>query len=82
MNALLNIWFHFLHLIVILFCTLGWMFEPLLFLNLIVLLAVAFSWFVLGYFFGFGYCLLTDIHWKFKKAKGQLPTTDSYKIYG
>ena len=57
---LLNAAFHLLHLITIVFCVFGWMFAPLQFANLLVLLAVAFSWFMLGYFFGF---ILFVVHW-------------------
>ena len=31
---------------------------------------VAFSWLVIGYFKGFGYCALTDLHWRVKHARG------------
>lgn len=81
MSRALNLLFHGLHLFVILFCLIGWIFEPLRQLHLLLVIAVAFSWFVLGYFFGFGYCLLTDLHWKLKKRTGRQPATDSYVKY-
>jgi hypothetical protein len=28
------------------------------------------SWLVLGYFYGLGYCFLTDWHWQVKRALG------------
>lgn len=28
------------------------------------------SWLVLGYFHGLGYCFLTDVHWRVKRALG------------
>jgi hypothetical protein len=30
----------------------------------------AFSWLVLGWFEGFGYCVLTDLEWRVKHARG------------
>ncbi len=58
-------WFFTLfHLIFTLFCVLGWLFKKTRFLNLIAVLLTAFSWFVLGLWYGYGYCPLTDWHWK------------------
>jgi len=83
MNRLLNTAFHLLHLFTIFFCTFGWLYEPLRLANLLFLLAVAFSWFVLGKITGngYGYCLLTDLQWKLKRAMQQPPGTDSYVKY-
>ena len=73
--------FHIIHLLVIGYCMIGWVFEEMRMLNFWLLLTVAFSWFGLGKFFGFGYCLLTDLHWKIKKARGEWPLPDSYIKY-
>jgi hypothetical protein len=35
-----------------------------------LVLLTAFSWLVLGFFKGFGYCVLTDLQWRVKEARG------------
>lgn len=37
---------------------------------MITLLLTAFSWFVLGIWFGWGYCFCTDWHWKVREHMG------------
>lgn len=41
----------------------------------------AFSWLVIGYFFGFGYCFLTDWHWQIKRARGITDLPGSFLKY-
>jgi hypothetical protein len=41
----------------------------------------AFSWIVLGYFKGFGYCVLTDLHWRVKRARGITHLPGSFLKY-
>jgi len=72
---------HMIHVSVILICIAGWMFEPTRALHLLVILLVTFSWFGLGKFFGYGYCLLTDTQWRIKRKLGQEPYTESYVKY-
>ena len=57
------------------------MFEPTRTLHLLVIVLVAISWFGLGKFFGYGYCLLTDTQWRVKRKLGQEPYTESYVKY-
>jgi len=35
------------------------------------------SWLILGYFYGLGYCFLTDLHWQVKRSLGvrRLPSS-------
>jgi len=79
--TLLDRTLHGLHAAVILVCLLGWAFPPLRTAQLIVVGAVAVSWFVLGLRWGLGYCLLTDLQWKLKRAQGQTDLPDSYVKY-
>jgi len=72
---------HGVHLSLMSICILGWMFEPTRILHLLVIIAVAVSWFGLGKFFGYGYCVLTDTQWRVKRRLGQEPYTDSYVKY-
>jgi hypothetical protein len=42
---------------------------------------VSFSWIVIGYFKGFGYCVLTDLQWRVKHARGQTHLPGSFLKY-
>jgi hypothetical protein len=46
--------------------------------NLITLLLTAFSWFVLGIWYGWGYCFCTDWHWQVRNQLGYHDETNSY----
>ena len=56
--------FLFFHSALILFNLLGWLWKPTRKLNLVLLLCTAASWFILGIWYGWGYCFLTDWHFK------------------
>ena len=43
-----------------------------------MLLLTAFSWFVLGIWFGWGYCACTDWHWQVREAMGFTDRSNSY----
>jgi len=72
---------HMVHLSIMLICIVGWMFEPTRILHLVAVTLVAVSWFGLGKFFGYGYCVLTDTQWRIKRKLGQEPCTESYVKY-
>jgi hypothetical protein len=50
-------------------------------LHYVLSLLILFSWYGLGIFYGFGYCLITDIQWKIKRRLGQMPSTEYYIKY-
>ncbi|WP_121357672.1 DUF2784 family protein [Flavisolibacter nicotianae] len=68
--AFLNVFFFVFHTIFTLFNLAGWLFRKTRRWNLITLLLTAFSWFVLGIWFGWGYCFCTDWHWKVREHLG------------
>jgi len=43
-----------------------------------LLLLTAFSWFILGIWYGFGYCLCTDWHYRVRMELGYFDMPDSY----
>jgi hypothetical protein len=45
---------------------------------LITLLLTAFSWFVLGIWYGWGYCFCTDWHWSVRRHLGYTDKENSY----
>jgi hypothetical protein len=66
------------HVCLILFNLFGWLFKLLRKWNLVTLGLTAFSWFVLGAFYGFGYCFLTDWHWEIREKLGLDNPFNSY----
>ena len=76
-----NAVFHIIHLAIITFFLFGWLSEKTLVAHFILSLLILFSWCFLGIFFGFGYCLVTDIQWKIKRQMGEEPYTEYYVKY-
>ena len=74
----LNYFFFVFHTILTIFNVVGWMFPSTRKLHLITMLLTAFSWFVLGLWYGWGYCLCTDWHWQVREALGYQDRSDSY----
>src|SRR5688572_30155558 len=75
---ILNYFFFFFHTLLILFNSLGWIFPRVRKWNLATLLLTAFSWFVLGIWFGWGYCFCTDWHWDVREHLGYHDVSNSY----
>ena len=74
----LDIFFTVFHTCVVLFNLFGWIWKKTRLLNLITLLLTAGSWLVLGFFYGFGYCPLTDWHFKVLDKLGYTDLPNSY----
>ena len=74
----LNVFLFVFHIALIPFNLFGWIFRPLRRWNLITLGITAFSWIILGIFFGFGYCFLTDWHWQIREKLGHTNPYNSY----
>jgi hypothetical protein len=79
--SFLNVFFFVFHTALILFNVLGWISPKTRRLNLITLLLTAFSWFVLGIWFGWGYCFCTDWHWQVREHLGYHDQTNSYNHF-
>lgn len=74
----LNVFFFVFHVALIVFNLFGWIWTPLRKWNLVTLGLTAFSWGVLGIFYGFGYCFLTDWHWAVRDQLGYDTSSHSY----
>lgn len=66
------------HIVLIIFNLFGWIPKKLRKWNLATLCLTAFSWFVLGIFYGFGYCFLTEWHWQIRETLGYTNESNSY----
>jgi hypothetical protein len=74
----LNIFFFVFHSLIVLFNVTGWIFKPTRKWNLILLLLTGASWFILGIWYGWGYCVCTDWHWDVRKKLGYVEESHNY----
>lgn len=78
MYFFLDIFFFVFHSLVILFNLFGWIWKKTRKANLILLLLTAFSWFVLGIWYGFGFCPCTEWHYQVRYKLGYYYMPNSY----
>ncbi|NOY38027.1 MAG: DUF2784 domain-containing protein [Chlorobi bacterium] len=78
---ILDIFFVIFHSLLTLFNLLGWIWKKTRLANLITLLLTGASWFLLGIFYGWGYCPLTDWHFKVLQHLGKINLPGSYIKY-
>ncbi|MFW6214731.1 MAG: DUF2784 family protein [Alkalispirochaetaceae bacterium] len=64
-----------------LFNLIGWIWGATRRANLVTLLLTGASWFILGLFYGIGYCPLTDWHWQVLHLLGEQGLPRSYITY-
>lgn len=74
----LNSFFFVFHTGLLLFNLLGWLPRATRRWNLITLGATALSWFGLGIWFGWGYCVCTHWHWEVRRRLG---IQEDYETY-
>jgi hypothetical protein len=77
----LDIFFLVFHTLIIFFNLAGWIWQKTRLANLVLLTITAFSWFVLGVWYGFGYCFCVDWHWTVKTKLGEVDLPNSYIKY-
>jgi len=78
MYAFLNIFFFVFHSTLIIFNLFGWIWKKTRLANLVVILLTAFSWTILGIWYGFGFCPCTDWHWQVREKLGYFDMPSSY----
>lgn len=81
-------WYHFLdiffvifHSLIIIFNLFGWIWKRTRLANLILLLLTGGSWFILGIFYGIGFCPFTQWHWEVLNHLGIYDLPNSYVKY-
>ena len=77
----LDILFTFFHFAVIFFNLLGWIWQKTRKAHLIFITLTLASWFILGIWYGWGYCFLTDWHWTIKQRSGETALPNSFIKY-
>lgn len=73
--------FTLLHLTIIGFNLFGWIWKPIRKFHFGLILLTALSWFVLGIWFGIGYCPITDWQWQIKEKLGEHNLPNSFIKY-
>ena len=71
----------FVHLVIIGFNLFGWIWPATRKAHFICVLATAASWFLLGIWFGMGYCPVTDWQWRVKEQLGEHSLPASFIKY-
>jgi len=79
--AVLDKFFFIFHTVLIVFNLFGWVWAKTRRANLVVLLLTAGSWFLLGIWYGFGYCPSTDWHWQVRMELGHHDMPPSYLTF-
>ncbi len=74
----IDILFTLFHTLLIVFNLGGWIFERCRRVHLIVITLTLASWFILGFWYGWGYCPLTDWHYSILRQMGNENLPPSY----
>jgi hypothetical protein len=78
---LLDILLSLFHFVIIGFNLLGWIWKRTRKLHLVFVLLTAGCWFILGIWFGWGYCPVTDWEWHVKEKLGEYNLPNSFIKY-
>jgi len=78
---ILDILLTLFHFVIIGFNLFGWIWKRTRKLHFIVVCATAACWFILGIWFGIGYCPITDWDWQIKTKLGEQNLPDSFIKY-
>ena len=81
MLKLLDIFFTFLHLAIISFNLFAWIWKKTRRAHLIVAAITLACWFILGIWYGWGYCPITDWQWQIKEKLGETNLPNSFVKY-
>ena len=81
MLQILDIFFTLLHLVIILFNLIGWVWAKTRRVHFYCILLTAISWFILGIWYGWGYCPITDWQWQIKEKLGEGNLPNSFIKY-
>ena len=81
MLQILDIFFTLLHLVIIVFNLIGWVWAKTRRVHFYCILLTAISWFILGIWYGWGYCPITDWQWQIKETLGEGNLPNSFIKY-
>lgn len=69
------------HILLISINMFGWIFKKTRKIQVVTILATASSWFIVGIWYGWGYCFLTDWEWEIKRKLGEQGLPNSFIHY-
>jgi hypothetical protein len=75
---LLDIGFIVFHTAFMVFILSGWLWKRARTAHLVAVVCTAFSWGILGLWYGLGYCPCTDWHWQVREKLGDTHLPNSY----
>ena len=81
MLTFLDIFLSIAHIGLTLFNLTGWIWKRTRKAHLVTLGLTLISWFVFGFWYGWGYCFLTDWHWQVKQKLGETNLPASFIKY-
>src|SRR5258705_4369650 len=81
MLTFLDIFLTITHIVVTLFNLVGWIWRRTRKIHLVTIGLTLASWFILGIWYGWGYCFLTDWHWQVKEKLGEKNLPASFIKY-
>jgi hypothetical protein len=76
--AFLDKFFFVFHTLLIIFVLFAWIWKKTRKANLIMVLLTAFSWTILGIWYGFGFCPCTEWHYQVRMKLGHFDMPSSY----
>jgi hypothetical protein len=78
---ILDLFLTLLHFAIIGFNLFGWIWKPLRKAHLFCIAVTAGCWFILGIWYGIGYCPITDWDWNIKEKLGETDLPGSFIKY-
>lgn len=81
MLQVLDILLYTIHILVILANSFLWIWKRTRKIHLVIISLTGFSWFVMGIWYGWGYCFLTDWEWDIKRRMGESGLPNSFIHY-
>ena len=81
MYYFLDKFFFVFHSFIILFNLFGWIWKKTRKANLLLILLTLGSWFILGIWYGFGFCPCTEWHWQVRIKLGYYDMSSSYLVF-
>lgn len=81
MLSFLHVLLTFIHICLIVYNVFGGFLRRYWFLHWLTVHLTLFSWIGMGYWYGWGYCILTDWHWQIREHLGEIPQYSSFLSY-
>jgi hypothetical protein len=78
---ILDIFLTICHMIIVGFNLFGWIWKKSRMANFVVIMITAACWFILGIWYGIGYCPVTDWQWQIKERLGERHLPNSFVKY-